>query len=78
MIKKKPDNWLTMKETEDYIRKEHKRHWSRTNIYNYMDTGKLKFFKVGSSRIVLKEDVDVLVKSFTKPAPHWKPMAEGE
>ena len=77
MIRKKPANWLTIDETVDYVRKEHNRRWSRTNIYSFMYVERLPYFKVGASRIVLKKDIDTLIKTFTKPTPRWKSTAEG-
>jgi excisionase family DNA binding protein len=35
---------------------------SKTRIYRYMDTGQLRFKKLGQRRVLLREDLDLLIK----------------
>ena len=64
---KKPESWMTIEEVKTYVEKKHKRHWSTSYIYGLVKAARLPAFNIG--KIFIREDVDVLVKSFKKEAP---------
>lgn len=64
---RRPEDWLTVNEIDKYVRTNHKRHWSKAYIYSLMQD-KLKWFKFGSTRVLLKEDIDNYVKTLKRPS----------
>ena len=76
-MKSKPSNWLIVKEVGEYVNKKYRRHWSNSYVYLLMNAGKLKFFRIGNTRVVLSEDIDAVIQSFKKgPPPVLKVVEE--
>ena len=66
---KRPAGWLTVSECREFVKAKFKRHWSNAHVYSLMDVGRLRFFKLGSIRILLEKDVTALIKTFKRPSP---------
>jgi len=65
---KQPKDWLTINELQKYVR-DFDRHWSRPYIHSLINDKKLKSFKISSTRLFLKKDVNSCIQSFKHKSP---------
>lgn len=64
----KPENWLTVRDTQEYVQKVN-RHWSRTYIQYLINNKRLKSFKIGAARLFLREEIDICLVSLKRKGP---------
>jgi excisionase family DNA binding protein len=49
---------------------------SRSTIYGLMDTGALRYVKIGKSRRIIRADLSRLIEQHTVPAPGCQALAD--
>lgn len=68
----KTDGYLTTKELLDYVKTQHKRHWSRFYLYKLIKKNEFSMEKVGHINLYKKKAIDIYISNLKRPSSSGK------